>query len=163
MTVRPPGPPTPEPSNRDKIKNALDQLLQQKAEEKKLTRADVVAQKARSRQKQRRQLVQIAVLLIVLIASVMFALPRWREPFQAPQGARAEQDMAKAMVFASSLVDAYEARSGRLPGSFSQVGVALPGISYMRTGDSYMLSAFVNGHNLAFKKGDDRNAFLAQH
>jgi hypothetical protein len=24
-----------------------------------------------------------------------------------------------------------------------------------------MLSAFVNGHNLAFKKGDDRAAFLA--
>jgi hypothetical protein len=161
MITRPPGPPAPEPSNRDKIKNALEELLQQKAEEKKLTRADIAQRTVRDKQKARRQYLQAAVLLVVLVASIVLAIPRWNQPFSPPAGAQAEQDMRKAMVFASSLVDAYESRSGRLPGNFSQVGVALPGISYMRTGESYMLSAFVNGHNLAFKKGDDRAAFLA--
>lgn len=153
-------PPGHEPTNREKMKDAVQELLQQKAEEKAATRADTVAKKARDKRKQRMRLVQAGVLFVILLASIAFALPRWRAPFSAPAGDAAERDMRKALVFASNLVDAYESRSGRLPGSFSQVGVNLPGISYMRTGDSYLLSARVNGHNLAIRKGDDKQAFV---
>jgi hypothetical protein len=163
MSTRPPGPPAPEPSNRDKIKSALDELMQQKKEEQKLSKADVAARKQRDRQKSRRRYMQAALLFVILAASTALAIPRWNQPFRPPEGERAEQDVRKAMVFAASLVDTYERRSGRLPGNFSQVGVALPGISYMRTGESWLLTASVNGHNLAFRKGDDTEAFLRPH
>lgn len=160
MNQPPHHPPAPEPSNRDKMKDAVQQLLQQKADEKAANRADDAAKKIRDKRKQRTRLMQAGVLLVILLASIAFAIPRWREPFRAPEGDSAERDMRKALVFASNLVDAYETRTGRLPGSFNQVGVSLPGVSYMRTGDSYLLSARVNGVNLAIRKGDNKEEFL---
>jgi hypothetical protein len=158
--TRPSPPPAPEPSNRDKMKDAVHQLLQQKAEEKASTRADEVQQKQRGKQKMRNRLLQVAALFVVLIICIVVSMPAWKQPFDPPEGQRAEQDARRAIVFAARLVDSYESRTGRLPSTFSQVGVSLPGISYMRTGDSYLLSTRANDRDLAFRKGDDAAAFL---
>lgn len=157
----PPPPPGPEPSNRDKMKDAVHQLLQQKADEKAHTQADVVQEKERNKGKRRMRWVQLLALLGVLVVSVVISIPQWRQPFVPPDGAEAEQHARRAIVFAANLLDIYEKRSGRLPGAFSQVGVTLPGVSYLRTGDSYILSARANERDLTFTKGDDPARFLA--
>lgn len=164
MTKRPsppPSPSSPEPSNREKMKDAVHELMSQVAEKKAQTQADVVEEKQRGTRRQRTRYVQAAVLFVVLVASIVFMLPRWRQPFEPPSGAAAEHDARQAVVFASTLVDRYEARSGRLPGSFNQVGVAIPGLTYTVTGSSYVLSMNVEGRDIVFHKGDDIAHFLS--
>jgi len=161
MTKRPSPPPGPPPSNREKMKDAVQELMSQVAEKKAQTRADVVEEKQRQTRRQRTRYFQAAALLVLLIVSLVFMLPRWRQPFQPPSGAEAERDARKAIIFASTLVDRYEARSGRLPGSFNQVGVTIPGLVYTVVGSSYILSMQVDGHEIVFHKGDDAARFLS--
>ncbi len=157
----PQAPSGPEPSNRDKMKDAVQQLLQQKAEEQATTRADVAITKERSQRRARTRYLQAFALLVLLVIAVVFAIPQWRHPFAPPGGAQAEHDARQALVFAANLVDNYEHQTGRLPGNFSQLGVSLPGIAYLRTADSWVLSIRANGRDFAIQKGDDKAAFLA--
>lgn len=167
MNKRPSPPPRPNPldpppSNREKMKDALQQMMQQRAEEKASNRADVVAAKQKHKRRNRVRYIQAALVLVVLVVTVVLTLPAWRQPFNVPTGPAAERHAREAVVFAASLVDAYERRTGRLPGNTSQLGVNLPGIIYMTSGESsYVISVRVEGKDLTFRKGDDKARFLA--
>ena len=159
---QPPTPPggTP-PSNREKMKDAVQALVQQVKEQKEQSRAEVAHEKQKAKQKQRRQLATIVILFVALVGAVIYAVPRWSQPLKAPSGEPARQDAKKAIVFAARLLDQYELRSGRLPGTFSQVGVTLPGLVYTRTGDTWTLSMTVDGQPIDYHKGDDPVRFLS--
>jgi hypothetical protein len=142
------------------MKNALQQLVQQTAESKAQTQADVAQQAQRGHRQERTRYTQAAVLLIVLVVSLVLAIPHWGHPFAPPVGEVADQHARRALLFASSLVDAYQKRTGALPGTLSQVGVALPGIDYEHIGDTYSLATSVEGRTISLNRGDDPTQFL---
>jgi hypothetical protein len=159
----PPTPPGDTPSSRAKMKDAVQELVAQVKEQKEQNRADVVAEKEKSKRKRRMRLVQVAALAVLMIASVIYAVPRWNQPFTAPAGEPARDDARKTLVFAARLLDQYQLRGGRLPGTFSQVGVNLPTLVYTRTGDTYSVSITVDGEAITYHKGDDPVRFLSSH
>jgi hypothetical protein len=159
---RPPQPSTP-PSNREKMADAVQALVKQVKDQKEMTKAEASQAQQRAKQKKRTRIFQVIGLTLALAASIAYTIPRWRQPLQAPGGEEARLEARKALVFASRLLDQYQRRSGRLPGTFAQVGVTLPGIVYTRTGDTYTVGFSVQGTDIVFHQGDDPVRFLSSH
>ena len=157
MTPANPVPPSgPPPSSREKMRDAVDQLMKQVAEQKQENKAEVIAARERKARQGRMRWLQAVVLAIALVISLMFAIPIWQAPFKAPTGARAERDARRALVFASRLVEQRIRATGRAPQNFDQLGVPLPGITYQRLDSlNYVISTTVEGKTVAFRRGDD--------
>ena len=161
VVVTPQNPPPP--GNREKMRDAVQALVQKVADDKAQTRADKVREVERKRHKQRNRYLQAALLLVLLILSSMYGLRRWRQPFTAPTGADAERDARKTLVFAATLLDRYQSRTGQAPGSLALIGVALPGVIYQPMRGTWVLSMRVEGRSIDFHKGDDPARFLSGH
>ena len=149
------------PSNREKMRDAVQDLVQQVKDQKQKTVAEKRHEEQKAKQKQRRRLLETGVLVVALIASILWAIPKWNAPFSTPTGAEARKDARKALVFASRLLDQYQLRAGRFPGTFAQVGVSLPGLVYTPMGDTYTLRLDVDGQAITFRHGDDPVRFLS--
>jgi len=153
MTPSSSGPP---PSNREQIRDVVGQLLKQQADKQQASRAEVAAARERAARQARRRGLQVVLLAIVLVISLLYAIPRWERPFARPTGARAERDARRAVLFAARLVDGRIRATGRAPLSFDEIGVTLPGISYHRLDSlSWVISVTVEGRTLSFQRGDD--------
>ena len=112
----PPGQPAGHtPSSREKMRDAVDQLMKQVADQRQETKAEVVAARERRARQNRMRWLQAAVLALVLVMSVMFAIPLWQRPFAAPTGARAERDGRRAVVFAVQLIEQRIRGTGSAP------------------------------------------------
>lgn len=143
------------------MRDAVDQLMRQVADQKQESKAEVMAARARAVRQSRMRWLQAAVLAIALVISVMFAVPLWRAPFKAPTGAQAEHDARRAVVFAAQLVEQRIRATGSAPQHFDQLGVPLPGISYQRLDSlAYVLSTTIEGKTLSFRRGDDPARFV---
>lgn len=150
------------PSSREKMRDAVDQLMQQVADQQQETKAEVVAARARHDRRARMRWLQAALLAVALVISGMFAIPRWRQPFPPPTGAVAERDARRAIVFAAQLVEQRIRVTRRAPQTFDQVGVPLPGIAYQRLDSlGYLLTTTVEGKTLSFRRGDDPVRFVS--
>ena len=162
--TKPPGsdsPSGPPSSSRAKMRDAVGQLMQQVADKQHESKAEVIAARERDARRAKMRWLQVAVLAIVLVISLMFAIPRWRQPFAAPTGARAERDARRAVVFAAQLVEQQIRATGRAPRNFDQVGVPLAGIFYQRIDSlAYVVSITVGGKTLSFRRGDDPVRFV---
>ena len=143
--------------------DAVQALVQEVKEKKEQTRAEKAMVEQRRRRKQRTRLVQLAALALALVAALIYAIPRWKQPLARPTGAAARDDARHTILFAARLLDQYQLRAGRLPGSFRQTGVELPTLQYQPTGDSYALTIDVDGQAITFHKGDDPVRFLSSH
>ena len=164
MTPRPPTPPPPPPqSNRDKMKDAVNQLMQQVKDDKAQTRADKARLEALKRRKQRTRGMQAVLLFFGLVASSLYGYKVWKQPFTPPSGERVVHDARKTLVFTAGLINLYQRKTGQLPANLSQLGVALPPMTYQRTGDTWLLSMSVEGRPLTLHKDDDPARFLAAH
>ncbi|HEY2805783.1 MAG TPA: hypothetical protein VGI92_07995, partial [Gemmatimonadales bacterium] len=75
-------------------------------------------------------------------------------------GEDAELDARKALVFAGSLLNQYQAKNGQLPNTIVQLGVPLPGVTYQRSGDSYAVTITVEGHAITYHREDDPRHFV---
>ena len=164
MTQRPPTPPSQPPqSNRDKMKDAVNQLMQQVKDDKAQTRADRARLEALKRRKQRTRVLQAVLLFLGLVASSIYGYQLWKQPFEAPSGDQAIHDARKTLVFTAGLINFYQRKTGQPPAHLSQLGVTLPSMTYQRSGDSWLLSISVEGRPLTLHKDDDPARFLAGH
>ncbi len=162
-TGKPAQPPQPPQSNRDKMKDAVNQLMQQVKDDKAQTKADKARLEALKRRRQQLRGLQAALLFLVLIAASIYGYKVWKQPFAPPSGEAAVHDARKTLVFTASLINFYQRKTGQLPSNLSQLGVALPQMTYQRTGDSWVLSMSVEGRPLTIHKDDDPARFLAAH
>jgi len=143
------------------MRDAVDQLMKQVAEQKQENKAEVVAAREKKARQQKMRWLQAVVLMIALIISLVFAIPLWRQPFAVPSGVKAERDARRAVVFAAQLVEQRIRSSGRAPQTFDQLGVPLPGISYQRLDSlAYVVSTTVEGRTVSFRRGDDPVRFV---
>lgn len=155
-----PQPPNGQPTRRQEMRDAVNQVLQKVADDRQAQSAEKLAELKRAAARRRRSVLLLALAFIGLAALVMVMLPVWRNPFPAPAGAAAERDARAAIVFASKVIDTFRATRGRLPISLEEAGVALPGISYALRGvDGYELVAVVEGRPVTFTSDQDRDAF----
>jgi len=143
------------------MKDAVNQLMKQVADDREENRAEVVAARERAARRDKMRWLQAVVLVIALAISLIFAIPMWRQPFPEPAGARAEHDARRTVVFAAQLVEQRIRSSGRAPQNFDQLGVPLPGITYRRLDSlAYVISTTVEGRTLSFRRGDDPARFV---
>jgi hypothetical protein len=141
--------------------DAVGQLMKQVADKRRESKAEVIAARERVARQARMRWLQAAVLAITLVISLMFAIPRWRQPFAAPTGASAERAARRAVVFATQLVEQRIRTTGRAPQKFDEIGVPLPGIYYQRLDSlAYVVSITVEGKTLQFRRGDDPERFV---
>lgn len=150
-----------QPSNREKMKDAVQELMQNVAEEKAQTKAEIEAAKAKKERIRKRRIGYAVLLTIVLVISIVVMYPRWRQPYAPPTGAAAELNARRTLVFAADLVESFARRNGgRLPGSFAETGIPLPGIDYHPTPGGFALSSVVDGRTITFNRGDNPNSFV---
>lgn len=155
-----PTPRPPEQSPRERMRDAVQQIVKNVADDKALSRANVKKAKARIAARRRRQVWQLLGVAAVLAASIVWAMPRWQRPFDPPTGAVAERDARRAIVFAARLVVEYEGANGAPPATLADLGVALPGIEYRRFDAAWTLTVRVDGRAITFQDGDDPGTFL---
>lgn len=155
-----PGPSAPAPSPRERLRNAVQAVVDQKAAEKQTTRRVSAAERARQLRRPLRRRWQAAALFLVFVISVIVAIPRWRTPFQPPAGAAAQHNARRAIVFAAHLVDQYVKTRGQPPANLAELRVELPGMEYTRVENSWRLSMAVEGRTITFVAGDDPTQFL---
>lgn len=156
--TQPPGG-APPPSKRQVMRDAVSKVVQQVAEQRQAKTAEALAEQRRARQRQTRGILLVIVAVIGLVASVMWALPRWRHPFQDRSAALQDRDARTAILFAAKIVDRFTEARGRAPISLEEAGVNLPGIAYTTTGTTYQLVAVVDGKPLTFRSGISRDSF----
>lgn len=150
----------PQPTSREKMRDAVDQLMKQVADKKQENKAEVVAARERKARTGRLRWLQAGVLAVGLVISVMFAIPLWRQPFKPPAGPEAERDARHGIVFAARLIEQRIRATGKAPQNFDQVGVPLPGINYMRLDSlNYVISSTVGTRTITFRRGDDLARF----
>jgi hypothetical protein len=161
MTTPPKDPRDSQPSSgREQMRDAVNQVMKQVNDQKQENRAEVVAAREHKASQSRMRWLQAIVLATVLVISLVFAIPRWRQPFAAPSGAEAEHDARHAVVFAAQLVEQHIHATGRAPQSLEQLGIPLPGIRYQRLDSlGYVVSATVEDRTLSFRRGDDQARF----
>jgi hypothetical protein len=153
-------PPEGQPTKRQEMRDAVNQVLQKVADDRQAQSAEKMAELKRAAAKRRRSILLLLLAFIGLAVLVVVMLPVWRNPFPAPAGAAAERDARAAIVFASKVIDTFRSTRGRLPISLEEAGVALPGIAYAPRGvDGYELVAVVEGRPLTFTSDQDRDAF----
>lgn len=143
------------------MRDAVSALMQQVAEQKEESRAEVVAGRERKARTKTIRIAQAALAGLALVVSLLLVIPRWQRPFAAPTGAEAEVSARRGIVFAAQLVEQHIRRNRQLPMSLSDLGVSLPGISYQRIDSSYVISTIVEGKTFALRRGDDLARFLA--
>jgi len=157
-----PQPPPPgQPSPRAQMRDAVANVMQKVAEDKKAIQADVQAEHERKLRRGRRSGLLLFFAALGFGISLAYGLPRWSHPFKPPTGAAAEHDARRAILFAESLVERFHQEHGRVPASLEEAGVALPGIGYRLTVNGYEISARVEGRTIAYLSGDDLARFRA--
>jgi hypothetical protein len=138
-----------QPESRQKMRDALEQVIQGVAEKRDEARADELREREK-RLRRRRSTVALLVLLAVGFGvSLAVSLPRWSRPYAPPSGEAARRDAQRALTLAASLVERFRTVNGRLPDSLAETGVALPGVEYRVAPPGYELWVTVDGRRVA--------------
>jgi hypothetical protein len=145
------------------MRDAVDKVMQQVAEKKQQTRAEIEAERGKAAQKGRRRFAYLGLLALVFAVSLYFGVERWNHPFPPPTGAAAATGARRAIALAAGLVDRFVKANGRPPATLNEVGFAIPGLRYQRVGSQYILSMDIEGRPITFQSGDDLNRFKSGH
>ncbi len=143
----------PPPNPRERMREAVHDVLAQVKEQQHAASAEAVEQRRRAERRGRLKLLWLAGAAGFLFAALAYALPRARAPFAPPSGALAERHAQASLDLAARLVEQYRRDHDRLPDSLVETGVRLPGVTFRRDGAAYELSVTVEGRVQSHRAG----------
>ncbi|NJD18610.1 MAG: hypothetical protein FIA95_04915 [Gemmatimonadetes bacterium] len=113
---------------------------------------DKIAHTKTAPRKQPKWLLPLGINLAVLAVYLLIAPPAWVvvNPIEPPDLAAQTTDLKKAFWFQAQRIDAYRAEHGQLPAQLADAGTPIPGIEYVREGDSYRLIGMVGDAPLVY-------------
>ena len=153
--------PEPPQSPRERMREAVKAVVDQKAAERDTVRRLSVAARAKAERRTRTRYWQAVALFLVFVVCLVIAIPAWRQPFPALSPEATERNARQAIVFAATLVEHYAEANGAPPAHLKGLGVELPGIYYSRVENSWYLSMHVGNRAITFTRGDNPAEFLA--
>ncbi len=154
--------PTPETSEKDKVRpyHARDSASGQEAAEavaavlKHAAERDEAAKKKVEPKSQPKWMLPLGLNLGVLAVYLLIAPPSWVvvNPIAPPPEEEVVENLMSGMYFYASKIESYRTRTGRLPATLTEAGIAATGqVSYSLQGDStFVLVATIGDQDLVW-------------